>query len=86
VSFWCSDDVVIEQAKAQGVQPMIVPAAVVEHIQSVTLKTQPPRDDLTWKQIDIFANKYGSHRLQSHPEYLRWKNEQSSTHGKDMIS
>ena len=86
VSFWCSDDVVIEQAKAQGVKPMIVPAAVVEHIQSVTLKTQPHRDDLTWKQVDIFAAKYGGHRLQTHPEYLRWKNEQSSTHDKDVIS
>jgi GT2 family glycosyltransferase len=73
VSFWCSDDVVIEQAKAHGVQPMIVPAAVVEHIQSVTLNTQQDRDELTWKQIDIFAEKYGNHRLQKHPEYLRWK-------------
>jgi GT2 family glycosyltransferase len=86
VSFWCSDDVVIEQAKAQGVKPMIVPAAVVEHIQSVTLNTHPHRDDLTWKQVDIFAAKYGGHRLQTHPEYLRWKNEQSSTHDKDVIS
>jgi hypothetical protein len=73
VSFWCSDDVVIEQARSQGVTPMIVPAALVEHIQSVTLNTQPDRDELTWKQIDIFAEKYGSHRLQEHPEYLRWK-------------
>lgn len=78
VSFWCSDDVVIEQAKAQGVLPMIVPGAVVEHVQSVTLKKKPSpsRDELTWKQVDIFAAKYGGHRLQSHPEYLRWKASQ----------
>lgn len=77
VSFWCSDDVVVEQAKAQGVLPMIVPSALVDHIQSVTLNTKPTnRDDLTWKQIDIFIAKYGGHRLQEHPDYLRWKSEQ----------
>ena len=81
VSFWCSDDVVVEQAKAQGVQPMIVPAAVVEHVQSVTLKSQPgpSRDELTWKQIDIFITRYGGHRLQGHPEYLRWKSATPET-------
>ena len=79
VSFWCSDDVVIEQARAAGVQPMIVPDAVVEHVQSATLNRQPNRDDLTWAQLDIFINKYGGHRMQSHPEYLRWKREQRSS-------
>ena len=77
VSFWCSDDVVIEQARAEDVLPMLVPASVVEHVQSATLKTQRNRDDLTWKQVDIFINKYGSHRLQDHPEYLRWKKSQA---------
>lgn len=76
VSFWCSDDVVVEQAREYGVAPMIVPDAVIEHVQSMTLNTKPSRDELTWKQIDIFAEKYGSHRLQVHPEYLRWKSEQ----------
>ena len=76
VSFWCSDDAVVEQAKARGVLPMIVPDALVDHVQSATLKSQPGRDDLTWKQVDIFAAKYGGHRLQEHPEYLRWKAQQ----------
>jgi hypothetical protein len=52
----------------------------------MTSKTQPHNDDLTWKQIDIFAAKYGGHRLQTHPEYLRWKTEQPSPHDKDAIS
>ena len=77
VSFWCSDDVVVEQARSQGVKPMIVPAAVVEHIRSATLKGETNHDDLTWKQIDIFADKYGGHKLQGHPDYLRWKAGQS---------
>lgn len=73
VSFWCSDDVVVEQAKSRGVLPMIVPSAVVEHVQSATLRAAPGRDELTWGQIDVFISKYGGHRLQDHPEYLRWK-------------
>lgn len=79
VSFWCSDDVVIEQARAAGVLPMLVSDALVEHVQSVTLNTAsgPDRDDLTWKQVDLFAAKYGGHRLQSHPGYRRWKSAQS---------
>ena len=75
VSFWCSDDVVIEQAAKFGVQPMIVPASVVEHDQSSTLKTEPAdlRDELTWAQLDKFIAKYGSHRMQDNPDFLRWK-------------
>lgn len=77
VTFWCSDDVVIEQARAVGIAPMIVPAAVVEHDQSATLGTSTNRDDLTWRQLDVFIQKYGGHRLQDHPEYLRWKRKET---------
>lgn len=75
VSFWCSDDVVIEQAAAHNIQPMLVPAAIVEHDQSSTLKTnrRTTRDDLTWGQLDLFIQKYGSHRLETHPNFVRWK-------------
>ena len=31
-----------------------------------------------WKQVDIFAAKYGGHRLQTHPEYLRWRARQEN--------
>lgn len=73
VSCWCSDDVVIEQARALDIAPMIVPAAVVEHIPSQTLKTVADRGDLTWAQLDIFITKFGSHRLQEHPGYISWR-------------
>ncbi len=73
VSFWCADDVVIEQLRAIGIAPMIVPSAIVEHDQSQTLTKAPNRDDLTWAQLDIFIRKYGSHRLENHPQYLAWK-------------
>lgn len=73
VSFWCADDVVIEQLRAIDIAPMIVPAAIVEHAQSQTLAGTENRDDLTWAQLDIFIRKYGSHRMENHPQYLAWK-------------
>ena len=75
VSFWCSDDIVIEQARAAGVAPMLVPSSLVEHVQSATISTDPSRDDLTWGQLDIFIQKYGGHRLQDHEGYLQWKRQ-----------
>jgi GT2 family glycosyltransferase len=79
VTFWCSDDVVIEQAAALGVKPMIVPSSIVEHDQSSTLKTtsESSRDELTWGQLDKFIAKYGSHRMQDHPDFVRWKSSAS---------
>ena len=78
VAFWCADDVVIEQTRKLKIQPMLVPAAEVEHAQSLTFNTEvqnqaADKDDLTWKQLDIFITKYGSHRLQHHPDFKRWK-------------
>ena len=73
VEFWASDDVVIEQLRAVDVLPMLVANATVEHLGSVTLqRTDDPSDDLTWKQIDIFNQRYGEHRLASSPEFRRW--------------
>jgi glycosyltransferase involved in cell wall biosynthesis len=65
VSFWCSDDAVIEQLKAVGVWPMIVPGAQVEHIQSSTLKNLPlaERDHLTRDQVKIFNKKYNQDKF-----------------------
>jgi hypothetical protein len=75
VSFWCSDDAVIEQCGELGTYPMLVPGAQVEHLQSATLNTQSREryDELTWAQLEVFINKYGDHRLSNHPEFRRWK-------------
>lgn len=73
VSFWCADDVVIQQAKQLGIEPMLVPDAVVTHEVSQTLKTSTTPDELTWAQLHIFIQKYGYHDLQDHPQYLEWK-------------
>lgn len=59
VSFWCSDDVVIEQVKAVGIEPMLVPASCVEHLGSVTLgRMDDPDNKLTHQQLEIFHRKY----------------------------
>ncbi len=76
VTFYCSDDVVIEQVKAVGVMPMLVTDSIVEHLQSVTFRAQRNRDELTWRNIAIFNEKYGPHRLSEHPEYVAWKAKQ----------
>lgn len=73
--FWCADDAVIEQVKALGIEPMLVPDSRVEHLTSVTLNGEPAevQDDLTWGGIHTFIRKYGSHRLGTHPGYIKWK-------------
>ena len=59
VEFWCSDDVLIEQVKAHGIEPMLVPASQVEHLGSVTLRqTDDPEEKLTRQQLEIFHRKY----------------------------
>jgi hypothetical protein len=73
VEFWTSDDVVIQQLKAVDVLPMLVATSTVEHLRSVTLhQTDDPAGELTWKQIDTFSRKYGSHALADSPEFQRW--------------
>jgi GT2 family glycosyltransferase len=74
VSFWCSDDVVIEQVKDKGVLPMIVLDAIVEHKPSSTVSAMPARDqlDMKWGNIYIFNKKYGKEKFADHPDYQRW--------------
>ena len=72
VDFWCSDDAVIEQCRAVGTLPMLVPRAVVHHLGSETLKTESNLDDLTWAQVKKFSDKYGPHRFTYERAYREW--------------
>ena len=74
VSFWCSDDVVIEQVKAVGILPKVVYNSIVEHIVSATLRNETPEEqnELKWRNVFIFNNKYGKQKFAGHPEYERW--------------
>lgn len=65
VNFYCSDDVVIEQCKVFGVQPMLVVNSIVHHLVSTTLKTATPneRKVLTDDQVRIFNKKYDQNKF-----------------------
>lgn len=74
VSFWCSDDVVIEQVKAKGVTPMLVKDAIVKHLPSTTLNREPrgKQADMKWRNVYIFNKKYKKNKFVTHPEYTAW--------------
>lgn len=74
VSFWCSDDVVIEQVTAKGIMPMLVKGSIVEHLVSETLKKQPEavQDELKWRNVFIFNTKYQKSKFVDHPKYQEW--------------
>jgi len=65
VNFYCSDDVVIEQCKEFGVEPMLVVNSIVNHLVSTTLKTVSPTDrvTLTDEQVRIFNKKYDQNKF-----------------------
>lgn len=71
VSYWCSDNVVIEQCRAINEMPMVVAAARVRHLGSQT--AQKPPDDDTWAQVRIFNQKFPQRRLfSSDARYLNY--------------
>lgn len=61
VTYWCSDNVVIEQCRAVDVMPLVAPASRVRHLGSQT--AQKPADDQTWAQVRVFNSKYPQRRL-----------------------
>jgi len=73
--FWCADDAVIEQLKAIGQAPMLVPGSTVQHLTSVTLDQAVTldRDDLTWKFVDLFNRKYHQNKFAEDPRFEEWK-------------
>ena len=74
VSFWCSDDVVIEQVKAQGILPMLVKQSIVNHNASTTLRTMSgdQQDQMTWANVYIFNKKYGKRKFVDNQDYKEW--------------
>lgn len=65
VNFYCSDDAVIEQCKEYGIEPMLVPSSIVNHLVSTTLKTATPNEkkSLTDDQVRIFNKKYNQNKF-----------------------
>lgn len=73
--FWGSDDVTIEQVRDLGVLPMLVVDSLVTHLGSTTLGTVDPstRNDLTWKDINTFNDKYGKSKFADNKDFINWK-------------
>ena len=72
VSFYCSDDAVIEQVKAKGITPMLVKDSLVEHIASQTLTEESNQDELKWPNVKIFNDKYGKNKFANNRNYQEW--------------
>lgn len=77
-AFWCADDSLIEQVKAVGSLPMIVPGAQVLHLESKTIGNATKadgRDDgaMTWAQVFRFERKYGVQKFAGDARYTKWK-------------
>src|SRR5690606_23806196 len=85
--FWCADDSVIEQVKAVGVLPMLVPEAKVTHLISRTVGSRAlasdPEDDgsLTWAMVRRFEQKYGVAKFANDQRYKAWKARHAEPHG-----
>lgn len=81
VSFWCSDDAVIEQVKAKGVMPMIVKNSIVEHNASTTLLSLPTeqQENMKWANVAIFNAKYGKNKFADNLEYKLWLKNNNKT-------
>jgi GT2 family glycosyltransferase len=58
--FWCADNATVEQLRAAGIAPMLVPASQVRHLASMTLKTvdRTTHEELTINQVRKFNQKY----------------------------
>ena len=80
VSFWCSDDVVVDQLEGAGIAPMVVADSIVHHLTSKTLKvaSDADRDDLTWAQVHAYNERSGRTLFVDRPEYDAWKERQAS--------
>lgn len=73
VRFWCSDDVVVQQLKALDIPPMVVPESRVRHMVSATLSTSPERDELTWGQVAVYNERYGTTLFENDQRYLQYR-------------
>lgn len=80
VTFWCSDDAVIEQVLAEGVTPMLVYNSIVHHFTSKTLNSIPIRAhaDMKWRNVYIFNKKYNKQKFINDPRYIEWLKKNAS--------
>lgn len=71
--FYCADNSVLEQCRELGVLPTIIHNSYVQHLGSQTLRTVSKKDDLTWKYVHLFNEKYKKELFINNPDFIRWK-------------
>lgn len=76
-SFFCADNSLIEQCLEVGVKPMLVPASLVKHLGSSTLKTADNYNDLTFANVHKFNIKYNKNLFEGNQQFEQWKKSQS---------
>lgn len=74
-SFYCADNVVIEQLREVGVTPMLVPGALARHLGSSTLASAENKDELTFEQVHKFNLKYDSNLFEDNNSFKIWKSK-----------
>lgn len=78
--FWCADDSVVQQCKALGILPMVVPESKVNHLISKTYnKSADYNPEYTWAMIYKFEQKFGINKFPNNARYLAWKKSQKLT-------
>lgn len=74
--FWFADNVVVEELRKLNIEPMIVPTSIVQHLGSTTLKQETDQeqiDNMTWKLVELFNNKYNTSHFEDNKYYQEWK-------------
>jgi hypothetical protein len=74
--FYCADNSFIEQIKAIGILPMLVPSSIVKHLGSSTLRTVTNKqqyDELTFGCVHKFNTKYGKDLFSNNQQFKNWK-------------
>lgn len=74
--FYCADNSFIEQVKAIGILPMLVPSSIVRHLGSSTLRTVTNRqqyDELTFGCVHKFNQKYNKDLFADNQQFKNWK-------------
>lgn len=76
--FFYADNVVVEELLELGIEPMVVPSAVVRHLGSTTLKTLPTKEqqELMWAQTEKYNQMYNKKLFEDNKDYIRWKKQQ----------
>ena len=79
-TLWTADDVVIEQLRAIGHRPMVVPASQVDHLVSRTMGKVTVADGGddgrdTWLQVELFNRRFKANKFANDPRYAKWKKD-----------